>query len=396
MNAPLWPFALDRSHPLAQGLVGAFIARSGATTCVDLHANRNITPNITSGDLTPWGRLGGIGAYGLRFSGDPTRDRVKLGNVPATDPLALAGKTTVSILAWIQPEAASNFPRIIDKSTGGTAANGWALYLQTNALRPIFQVDSGNMHTVTVDMLTMGETVLLGYTMNGLNSGSWYRDGALFQTDSATLSAIPSAAADCAIGNWNHNSDRMLDGSIYSVMVYDRALSAEEHAAAYDPASRWAFLDTYGRRTYFLPATGGAHTITPSGGLSLGGTTDILTSRAFLAAGGLTFGGAPAILKTHLIDPGGGVQLGGTAPFKRVHTITPAGGLQLGGVAAFTTHDGAHTITPAGGLLFDGTAPFYAPSADVFTPIHEVVRDVVRRVVHRPDRDDDGSGDWQD
>ncbi|MCB0078820.1 MAG: hypothetical protein KDD73_15520, partial [Anaerolineales bacterium] len=62
----------------------------------------------------------------------------------------------------------------------------------------------------------------------------------------------------------------------------------------------------------------------------------------------------------------------------------------------FTTHDGVHTITPAGGLLFDGTAPFYAPSADVFTPIHEVVRDVVRRVVHRPDRDDDGSGDWQD
>ena len=185
---------------------------------------------------------------------------------------------------------------------------------------------------------------------------------------------------------------RTFNKTILSIIIADGFWSEDQHAMLARSPFGWQK-----RRTWFIPAaSGGAHTITPSGGLSIGGTTDILKSRAFLASGGITLAGEQAMIKTHVAPVSGGLALGGTATMNSVHVMLPSGGLLMGGSSAFSTHNAVHSIAPAGGLLFDGTAPMYAPAADVFSPIHEVVRDVVRRVVYRPDRDDDGSGDWQD
>ena len=158
----------------------------------------------------------------------------------------------------------------------------------------------------------------------------------------------------------------------------------------------WVYQRPRRRLPRGVSAGGTSHTITPAGGLQLGGEVDILHVAAFQAAGGLTFAGAPAITKTKLIDPSGGLTHGSTAPFARVHAMGVSGGLQLGGAAAFTTHSAVHTITPAGGLTFNGAAPWTIPSLDVFSPVQNVVRAVVKNIVFRPDRDDDGSGDFQE
>ena len=344
MQAPHWPFALDRSHPLARGLVGAFFARSGAQTFVDLHANRNIATNNASGDVTPFARMDGVG-YGVKFSGDSTFDRVKLGSVVGNDPLALAGKTTVSILAWIRVDGAGSFPRIIDKSTGGLGANGWCLYLPNAAGKPVFQTGGGsNTHSPPSDIFpAAGTTFLCGYTMETLTVGRFYINGVLASSVSSTLTAIPNATADCAIGNWNISSPiRQFNGAIFSVMVYDRALSAEEHAAAYDPASRWAFLDTYGRKSYFVQAS--------PGGTS--GTLAVTQANQTSSASGrlVKRGTAAATEAADTLSAAGSVTHRGTINVTQAdHTSVIAGRVIRRGTVAVTEAD--DTLSAAGGPL---------------------------------------------
>ena len=60
-------------------------------------------------------------------------------------------------------------------------------------------------------------------------------------------------------------------------------------------------------------ASGGTtYTITPSGGVTMGGDGGFLKSKFFTPTGGVTMGGTSEMIKTKIVSPSGGVLFGGT------------------------------------------------------------------------------------
>lgn len=257
LHLPSHPRILRHDHPLARGLVGAYFPGPSPLHWVDLTGRRLGTPDNSSGDLTARAQ-NDFGALTTMFSGDATNDRITLGSVAASDPLALAGRTELTILAWVHRTADSGtFSRIIDKSDGSNGQNGWAFYLSSTGNQPFFNVNFGSTaqsHEAGFENpVPLNKTTLIGYSMHALDDGRFYQDGRAVATSSNTQKPIPAAATNAAIGNWNHDVGRMWEGEILGVMVYDRALSAAEHAQAVDPAERWGFMEPP-RRFWVVPA----------------------------------------------------------------------------------------------------------------------------------------------
>lgn len=245
---------LDRSHPLASGLIGAFITIPGAGAMADLTGQRTPITDSSSNGIGD-GIISSLSRQAVEFDGGGSNDRIDLGSVTSSDPLGFFGKTTCSILSWARfDNSTTTYPRAIDKSNGGVGANGWTFGSVNSggAELAFYTGGSGAAHAFP-GYFTVNDQMLIGYTLNGLSSGTAYKDGVLFGTSSNTIAAFPSTTTNCAIGNWNHSTGRMWDGAIYSVLVYDRVLSADDHAMAYDPATRWAWLEQYGRVSYFIP-----------------------------------------------------------------------------------------------------------------------------------------------
>jgi hypothetical protein len=63
-------------------------------------------------------------------------------------------------------------------------------------------------------------------------------------------SSIPTTSTNAAIGNWNHTTNRMFSGVIYTVALWARALSAAEAWSLYDPRTRWDLYRVPTRRLY--------------------------------------------------------------------------------------------------------------------------------------------------
>lgn len=82
-------------------------------------------------------------------------------------------------------------------------------------------------------------------------------------------------------------------------------------------------------------ATGGptSWTITPTGGVVVGGATPILHGRIFPASGGAVFGGSASFIRGRVQVSSGGVTLSGDAPLVRGKIIAPSGGVLVLGSA---------------------------------------------------------------
>lgn len=260
--APQGPVRLRAAHPLTDGLVGAFVAGADGNMA-DLTGYAQPLTDTSSGDVTP-GQITSLNAAASAFSGDSTNDRVDLGSISSSHPLSLSGKTTHSILAWLRCDNLSSgggFPRIIDKSNGGFATNGWALYLggSSGDGRAIINHGTSTGHSSNAAVVTAGVDTLVGYSMTSLANGQFYVDGEAVATTSATLPAFPTTTTNAAIGNWNHTTGRMFGGAIYCVLVYDRALTADDHLMAFDPASRFDWLEDPRERVLRMatPTVGG-------------------------------------------------------------------------------------------------------------------------------------------
>jgi hypothetical protein len=66
----------------------------------------------------------------LGISFDGLDDQITLGSITSTDPLSLSANTGdgMTIDIWMNATSGGDsFQRIIDKSNGGSAANGWAI-----------------------------------------------------------------------------------------------------------------------------------------------------------------------------------------------------------------------------------------------------------------------------
>jgi hypothetical protein len=101
-----------------------------------------------------------------------------------------------------------------------------------------------------------------------------------------------------------------------------------------------------------------------SGGLLVGGAADYSTSTgtqsyAYTASGGVRFGGTAERAYGRVVDPTGGMRLGGTAPVTtsglQSLEVVPAGGILVGGTALVSR---GRSAVAAGGVLFGGIAGY--------------------------------------
>ena len=155
----------------------------------------------------------------LNFSGDNNADRVDFGTVPTGNPLQ--GSYPFCILARFFAGGGSpgnSFWRLIDKSSAGNAANGWAIWMNSSGYRFEFGINNpGSTYATSGFGIATGvwHNVLL--KLNGSNY-LYYMDGVQIGSGSYSQSFVNSAT-NMAVGNWNHSTDRNWFGRISFVVL---------------------------------------------------------------------------------------------------------------------------------------------------------------------------------
>lgn len=216
------------SHWSRRGLVGAWLFNEGDSYVHDYSGNNNsgVWENSDGGMLTSMGPAGRVFEHG----GDNTNDRIDLGSMPSVNLLSLAGVTTFTIVwrSYVKSTPLNASPRLIDKSDGGNAQNGWMLWF--NDALTQWRVYAGphgwsSDTSITENVWQSGAFRTFDFT----SEASFFYDGQINAATQVDTPAAPSSTTtNMAIGNWNHSTDRQFFGSIDYIYVYNRALEDSE------------------------------------------------------------------------------------------------------------------------------------------------------------------------
>lgn len=209
---------LNENHDAAQDLVGYWLMD-------DL--NKDLTGNNNGSDVGTISRSTHDGEYYSHISSDNTADRINLGSIPSTNPISCSAHNEISIIAGIDNTRNSSyhgnvFPRIIDKSDGGSAANGWALYPRVSDGDMSIEIAGSNY----IWESDTSKDFLIVCATHASNTARAFEDGN-FIGSSSLPNNLPTATTNAAIGNWNHSTDRQFRAPIYFVGVYDKKISDE-------------------------------------------------------------------------------------------------------------------------------------------------------------------------
>lgn len=295
-------FGIPLQDALARSLIDPAYARPGGkpTSPASLRTGKhkpawawlNLPPYNKPCDVVSGSPMTIIGAtvvpspFGWEFSGNGNNHRLDIGSVPSTHPLSLFGRDSSFTLAgecYWDGGLPSNYPRFYDKSSGGGAANGYAMYVQdVGSPEFVFQVESfyqgvpvvpGRIVFVVVPGTAANEKVL--HVWNG---GSW-------KTPVSVTRAFPSATTNAAIGNWNHSTDRNWSGSISGFAVFHHNMG--ELLGKRVALDMWRYtLEPANDSPFVLPVTstgGGGISVTLDAATIDVGATDLAAVLAGLA-----------------------------------------------------------------------------------------------------------------
>jgi hypothetical protein len=209
--------------------------------------------NSYPGTGTTWFDLSGNGFHGTLTNGpvhngtyfdfDGDNDYVEMGTIGTSHPLQLSspsgGGITVMFAAWFDT-GGDAYQRIADKSDGGSAANGWAIYPQSSTPN---QGDIDFHAGVPGANATMGTTInptpantwaIWSFTWNqSTGSYEWKQNNSTVSSGTVSYS-IANVQTNMRLGTWNHTDARELNGRIGFFMVYDRPLSPSELTNNFD------------------------------------------------------------------------------------------------------------------------------------------------------------------
>ena len=166
----------------------------------------------------------------IEFDGDD--DHINLGVITTSNPLQMndpaGGGLTVSWWGNFD-DSGDNYQRIFDKSDGGTASNGWAIYTGiTGSNTTVLQLASaGSDQVISNSYLT---STWQNWCVTWVKSSGiyvTYLNGVQDRTGTRTWN-IPSVETQASIGSWNHSTNREYNGKLASFKIYDKALSASE------------------------------------------------------------------------------------------------------------------------------------------------------------------------
>ena len=249
--AGAWGFStitvdVTRAATIYPGLVGLWKLGEVLGSAPDLSGNGK-TATIAdngAGNITTT-TLGGRPA--VSANGAATAARYTLGSITSADPISLVGRNAATVIFRMAGDG-GNFldnpgRRVIEKSNGGLAANGWGVWTAFTAVanQRALAAGVGGSSVSTQDIIQTAatpQTYGVSFFATGASATHlFYRGGALHQAVVGTLPAVPSTTTNAALMNWNHATDRLLDGVLDYVAVFDRELPAAEHAAiAADPS----------------------------------------------------------------------------------------------------------------------------------------------------------------
>lgn len=199
-------------------------------------ATTNLAYNGNNGVLT--NGVGFNSANGGYFTFDGNDDYIEYGSIDSSNPMSLSQFETqnnFTIETWVYIRNTGDpYQRIIDKSNGGSSANGWSLFVNHNVAStkrlnfgvngnsPIqyygsdaYQYDAWN-HIV----ITKGSTY--GWTYKAYNNGN------LLTTNTGQSVQFPTTTTNMRIGSWNHTTARELNGNLAYIKAYAATLSDEE------------------------------------------------------------------------------------------------------------------------------------------------------------------------
>lgn len=217
---------INRNHPLLDGCIAWWLFDEGAGGSVrDLMGNY---PGTLAGTTTPiWV------ADGLNNEQDGTNARVDLGQITNTDALSGVPSGALSVFTKFTFGNAFNsgFPRFIDKSNGGGAANGWLLELDTSGNDIIFQTSGITARAGYGGTQLLGETHTFGFSAES-GDIDIFLGGGILESFTGTFT-FPGTATNAAVTNWNHATDRDGSGTIHTMMVWDRKITEDEYLELY-------------------------------------------------------------------------------------------------------------------------------------------------------------------
>lgn len=234
MNKPPVGAAINHRNRLADGLVGAWLFNEGSGLTIHDHSNSKKHGVITDTTDFNWSRDPYEGKV-LLSSANASTARVDVGAIPVDHPLQLNNQSgTIAAKVYFDTSiSTSAFPRIIDKSSGSFAQNGWAVYLTNNNI--IRFSKSGSEYTVFTGTEIENNWMLVIINFTGGDAFTYgnfdlrHRKGIYKLDQNLTASnTINNVETNLAIGNWNHATDRNWEGMISWVQVWNRSLSVEE------------------------------------------------------------------------------------------------------------------------------------------------------------------------
>jgi len=241
---------------LWQKAIGATAAAENVVTDNLLLYLDAADPSSYSGTGTTWTDLGSEGRDGTLTNGpvwnstyfdfDGNNDYVELGTIPTNDPLQLNSPSgngmSLMFALWIDT-GGDGYQRIIAKSDGGLAANGYDVYTSdpSDNDRILFASDGNGAFAGSTSDLVPNTWAILTFTWNSSTGDwEWYVDGVSDNTGNRTYD-IPNVETGMRLATWYTASGRELNGRIGFMMVYDKVLSSSEVTQNFN-----ALKDNYG------------------------------------------------------------------------------------------------------------------------------------------------------
>lgn len=215
---------LQLGHPINSGLVGCWLMNEGSGTRVwDSSGNGNV--GTFSGDAVTWVS----GAYGSAINFGGTSDFITCGT-----PTSVRITGPMTCLAWGQLTSDNNaYNHIVARGNGFSSLQPWSLSWNSNLNRVyVFARNLDNSAGVSDYISKTYDTNwhIFGFVFNGTTLQA-YCDGT-YSTGVALNGIYDSADRALAIGS-DDLSGYEWNGNISHVMLYNRALAANEISQLY-------------------------------------------------------------------------------------------------------------------------------------------------------------------
>lgn len=245
MIKPFRGIQLNKSHPLARGLVGCWLMNEGSGSKVHDYSGNDKKGTLQNMEETDW--VAGMDGGCLYFDGSD--EYIHIPNYSSSNNKA------VSLFAWVKPRSFADFEGVVSNLKEEVPYPGYALYTHGDGTVGTYL----GAHRRSSNSLSQDIWSYIGFTyVNG--SLKLYINKDLVRTD--TLIAYVGSDA-LRIANFYVNSElpaRIFNGHINNVVVYNRALSPDE--------IRWLYSEPYAMfepalpiEIMYVPIVGWPHTV---------------------------------------------------------------------------------------------------------------------------------------